>query len=95
MKRIYLILLLSYFVFGIGKISIAQSVLNPDDPIVEYDSLNPPVQPPWAQIGKWVRTKSVSWNSDSYKCYIYEGSCFRLKFPKSYNPNVNDGTNIP
>ena len=75
--------------------SFAQSVLNPADTIVEYDSTNPPVQPPYGQIGKWVRTKSVSWNSDSYKCYIYQGSCFRLKFPKSYNPTANDGKKYP
>ena len=73
----------------------AQSVLNPSDSIVEYDPTNPPVQPPYGQIGKWVRTKSVSWNSDSYKAYIYEGSCFRLKFPKSYNPTANDGKKYP
>ncbi|MBV9962994.1 MAG: fibronectin type III domain-containing protein [Parafilimonas sp.] len=73
----------------------AQSVLDPNDPIVEYDATNPPVQPPYGQIGKWVRTKSLSWNSDSYKCYIYEGSCFRLKFPKTYNPTANDGKKYP
>src|SRR6478609_2805348 len=96
MKKFYIIL----FLFGCISANFqnnlfAQSVLNPNDPIVEYDSLNPPVQPPFGQIGKWVRTKSLSWNSDSYKCYIYEGSCFRLKFPKSYNPTANDGKKYP
>ncbi|MEP6684157.1 MAG: fibronectin type III domain-containing protein [Parafilimonas sp.] len=96
MKKLYIFLFLYSCITSISQNKLfSQSVLDPNDPIVEYDSLNPPVQPPYNQIGKWVRTKSLSWNSDSYKAYIYQGSCFRLKFPKSYNPNANDGKKYP
>src|SRR5947209_3880788 len=73
----------------------SQSILDPTDPVINYDSTHPPVQPPFGQIGKWVRTPRVSWNTDSYKAYIYKGVCFRLKFPKTYNPAVNDGKKYP
>ncbi|HEU4553432.1 MAG TPA: fibronectin type III domain-containing protein, partial [Chitinophaga sp.] len=61
-------------------------VLDPNDPVVTYNSASPPTQPAWGAIGKWVRTKRLSWNTDSYKCYIYKGMQFRLKFPKNFNP---------
>ena len=73
----------------------SQSVLNPADPIVNYDSLNPPTQPPYGQIGKWVRRPSLNWNTESYKAYIYKGVPFRLKFPKSYAHGVADGKKYP
>ncbi len=95
MKKIYLLLSFCILVTTLKNTLNAQSVLDPNDPVIDYDPLNPPVQPPWGQIGKWVRTKSLSWNSDSYKAYIYEGSCFRLKFPKTYNPTANDGKKYP
>ncbi|SFQ52784.1 fibronectin type III domain-containing protein [Parafilimonas terrae] len=95
MKKIYLFSLLLYFAVFCQKQTAAQSVLDPNDPVVEYDPSNPPVEPPYGQIGKWVRTKGVSWNTDSYKAYIYEGMCFRLKFPKTYNPAANDGKKYP
>ncbi len=95
MKKFYLFSLLLYFAVFCQKQSAAQSVLNPNDPVVEYDPSNPPVEPPYGQIGKWVRTKKVSWNSDSYKAYIYQGMCFRLKFPKSYNALTNNGKKYP
>ncbi|HEX5154980.1 MAG TPA: fibronectin type III domain-containing protein [Parafilimonas sp.] len=73
----------------------AQSVLNPSDPVINYNPSNPPVEPPFGKIGKWVRTRGLAWNTDSYKAYIYEGACFRLKFPKTYNPTANDGKKYP
>src|SRR5690606_7102959 len=63
----------------------AQGVLDPNDPVVTYNPSNPPSQPAWGSIGKWVRTERVSWNSDLYKCYIYKGMQFRLKYPKNFN----------
>jgi predicted esterase len=60
-------------------------VLNPNDPVVTYNASNPPAQPAWGQIGKWVRTVRVGWNSDAYKCYIYKGMQFRLRYPKNFN----------
>lgn len=73
----------------------AQSVLNPADPVVTYNSAAPPATPSGAQIVKWVRTRRVSWNTDDYKCYYYNGNCFRLKFPKTYNPTAVDGKKYP
>jgi predicted esterase len=71
----------------------AQKMLNPTDTIVNYDSTNPPIQPPYGKIGKWVRTPSMDWNTSAYKCYIYQGSDFRLHFPQTYQPN--DGKKYP
>lgn len=95
MKKFYLFSLLLYFAVFCQKQTAAQSILSPNDPVVEYDPSNPPAEPPYGQIGKWVRTKGASWNSDSYKAYIYEGMCFRLKFPKTYSPTANDGKKYP
>ena len=71
------------------------SVLDPNDPVINYNSGSPPTQPAWGVIGKWVRTPSLGWNTDSYKAYIYKGNQFRLKFPKTYNPAANDGKKYP
>ncbi|MGZ3861290.1 MAG: carbohydrate-binding protein [Flavisolibacter sp.] len=75
----------------------AQSILDPTDVVVTYDSTHPPTQPVWGQIGKWVRTRrpEVTWNTDGYKAYIYKGVAFRLYFPKTYNPTLNDGKKYP
>jgi len=75
--------------------AFSQSVLNPNDAIVNYNSSKPPTQPAWGQIGKWVRTPKLGWNTSNYKCYIYNGCAFRLRFPKSYNPSANDGKKYP
>ena len=74
----------------------SQSVLDPNDPVVNYNPANPPAQPPAGQIGKWVRTpRNFWWNADVYKPYIYNGYGFRLRFPKTYNPAANDGKKYP
>ncbi|MFL5741581.1 MAG: carbohydrate-binding protein [Flavisolibacter sp.] len=92
--KLFLLVLVNTSLFSFCAQS--QSILDPTDPVITYDSTNPPVQPPWGQIGKWVRTKKrVSWNTDGFKAYIYKGVCFRLKFPKTYNPAVNDGKKYP
>jgi hypothetical protein len=95
MKNIYALTFLLALQICIQVSLKAQSVLDPKDPVIEYDPSNPPVEPSPGKIGKWVRTASLSWNSDSYKAYIYAGSCFRLKFPKTYNPTANDGKKYP
>jgi predicted esterase len=71
----------------------AQKILDPTDTLVNYDSTHPPVQPPYGKIGKWVRTPSMDWSTTAYKCYIYQGSDFRLHFPQTYQPN--DGKKYP
>lgn len=73
----------------------AQSVLDPTDPIVNYNASNPPTEPPYGQIGKWVRTPRLGWNTTPYKCYIYKGVAFRLLYPRTYNPTANDGKKYP
>src|SRR5258708_7169742 len=72
-----------------------QSILDPNDPVITYDPNNPPASPAWGTIGKWVRTVRLSWNTNNYKCYVYNGIPFRLRFPKSYNPTANDGKRYP
>ena len=37
----------------------------------------------------------MHWDASSYKCYIYKGIAFRLKFPKTYNPAASDGKKYP
>ena len=78
-----------------SPVAKGQSILNPADTVITYNAASPPTQPAWGTIGKWVRTKRVSWNTNNWKCYIYNGQCFRLRFPKSYNPTANDGKKYP
>jgi predicted peptidase len=69
-------------------------VLDPQDPIVIYDPAHPPALPPVGTLAKWVKTNRVAWNTTSFKCYMYNGIAFRLKFPKSYSPGA-DGKTYP
>src|SRR5690349_14404461 len=78
-----------------GPDAQSHGVMLPSDPIVTYNSNTPPAQPAWGVVGKWVRTRRVSWNTDLYKAYIYKGIAFRLKFPKTYNPTAVDGKRYP
>jgi hypothetical protein len=78
-----------------------QGILNPADSVYTYSSTaakgspNNPNTPANGTIGKWVRTVRMSWNTSEWKCYIYNGMCFRLHFPKGYNPTANDGKKYP
>ncbi|QEH42592.1 putative Ig domain-containing protein [Chitinophaga sp. XS-30] len=94
MKRfLHLLLLLPLWL--LSGTAGAQTTLDPSDPIVIYNSSNPPVEPQWGTIGKWVKTNRMSWTTTSYKAYIYKGMCFRLKFPKTYQHGVSDGKKYP
>jgi len=83
----------------------AQSIIDPSDPVVEYNSSAPPPTPPYNQIIKWVRTLNIEngavqyrnpgWNSDVYKAYNYNGLSFRVQFPKTYNPTAIDNKLYP
>ncbi|MFT3846783.1 MAG: fibronectin type III domain-containing protein [Lacibacter sp.] len=88
------VLLLVFFCF-IATSSYTQSILNPSDAVVTYNAASPPATPAWGTIAKWVRTKRLSWNTDSYKAYYYNGFAFRLKFPKTYDPAASDGKKYP
>jgi len=68
--------------------------MNPADPVIEYTGGNIQ-QPAYGQVADWVKTTRLNWNTDEYKCYIYKGHIFRLKFPKTYQHNVNDGKVYP
>jgi len=66
----------------------AQSIVNPADTVYTYNSSAPkgsstnPNQPATANtIGKWIRTVRMSWNTSNWKCYIYNGVPFRIRFP--------------
>jgi fibronectin type 3 domain-containing protein len=72
-----------------------QSILDPSDAVITYNPASPPASPAWGTIGKWVRTVRLAWNTSNYKCYIYNGLAFRVRFPKSYNPAANDGKKYP
>ena len=95
MQKFYFLLIILSTTFILPQFSAGQSVLNPNDPVITYNANTPPTQPTFGQIGKWVRTVRLGWNTDSYKCYIYKGCAFRLKFPKSYNPTAVDGKKYP
>ncbi|MCO5234793.1 MAG: fibronectin type III domain-containing protein [Chitinophagaceae bacterium] len=74
----------AFFVI-VGLTSAKAQVFDPNDGITTYNRNNPPAEPAFGQVGKWVRTRRVSWNTDSYKAYIYKGIAFRLKWPKNYD----------
>ncbi|MFT4022871.1 MAG: PA14 domain-containing protein [Flavihumibacter sp.] len=90
-----IIALFCALVFLFGSSVQAQSVLNPNDPVINYDAANLPTKPAYNTVGKWVRTPRLAWNTDSYKCYYLNGSVFRLKFPKNFQYGVNDGKKYP
>ena len=92
MKAKLLFILLSTVLFSY---QVGAQILDPTDPIVVYNPANPPSTPPYGQIKKWVVTPYLNWDASSYKAYFYKGIPFRLKFPKTYQPNVNDGKEYP
>lgn len=94
MKRILLLITIFCLALFTAVNSSAQSVLDPNDAIVTYNSAAPPTQPAYGQIGKWVRTSRLSWSTTGFKCYIYKGVPFRLKFPKSWT-SAADGKLYP
>lgn len=97
MKKIYLLLLLPLMLLLGTNFSAnaQQSVLDPNDTVVNYDAYNPPALPTAAGVMvKWVRTPLMSWNTLLWKPYFYStgpgnGIAFRLLFPKSYASNPN------
>ncbi|SHM92875.1 Fibronectin type III domain-containing protein [Chitinophaga jiangningensis] len=83
-----------------ARIAIAQSVIDPNDPIVRYTGGTLPAQPVEGQIGKWISRDRSSempngWKSTALKAYIYRGMAFRVQFPKTYNHTANDGKKYP
>ncbi len=83
LRNLLLLIICTTFATSYGQ------VLNPNDPIIEYDEDNPPSVPTHGTIAKWVRTKRVNWNTDAFKSYYYKGMAFRLRFPENYDPSGN------
>jgi hypothetical protein len=84
-----------------GKSAKAQLAMSPLDSVYTYSATAPagsvtnPNQPAAGKIGRWIRTVRVAWNTNEYKAYVFNGSAFRIHFPKSYNPTANDGKRYP
>ncbi|MEJ7626044.1 MAG: LamG-like jellyroll fold domain-containing protein [Ferruginibacter sp.] len=81
------------------KVHAQANVLNPADPDVIFTQSFQPAPPAWNNynITKWGHSSVLWWNpyAYGYKSYIYKGMVFRLKFPKTYQHNVNDGKKYP
>ncbi|MBE7170905.1 MAG: T9SS type A sorting domain-containing protein [Williamsia sp.] len=86
MKRI-LLLGVTAVLLLLNKVGVAQNVFNPNDIMVDYDSLHPPVTPASNTLAKWVRSRKMTWNTDRFKSYYYNGMAFRLRYPNNYNPS--------
>ncbi|HEX8333483.1 MAG TPA: fibronectin type III domain-containing protein, partial [Segetibacter sp.] len=86
---------------GVTTTVKAQSgIFDSNDPDVIFTSSNQPSVPSYGKIAKWGHSAQLTWNSLTpydygYKSYYYKGLAFRLKFPKSYQQNVNDGKKYP
>ncbi|WP_020531130.1 PA14 domain-containing protein [Flexithrix dorotheae] len=92
MKKFRLLLLLFILPFFFLSKDLSAQVLDPDDPLVRWEEGDPvPSQPAFGQIGKWVATQVVNWDTEDFKPYIFKGMPFRLMFPKNYDPNKADG----
>jgi hypothetical protein len=93
--RIFTLLLIALIAIA-SQSARGQNVLNPNDTLVTYNPAKPAPMPAFDNtIHKWLRTVRMTWNTNQYKCYIYNGCQFRLCYPKSYNPTANDGKLYP
>ena len=93
--RIFKWLLIAILFFVTGQTVQGQSILNPNDTVVTFNPADTPAIPAYGQIAKWVRTVRMTYNTNLWKCYIYNGNQFRLRFPPDYNPTANDGKVYP
>jgi large repetitive protein len=92
MKRVLLLTTIGIFCFILSAFS--QNVMTNNDPVYTYNSAavagsnTNPNEPAYNQVGKWVRTnRNLGWNTDSFKCYIFNSMAFRIRFPKTYATN--------
>ncbi|MGN6293159.1 MAG: fibronectin type III domain-containing protein [Chitinophagaceae bacterium] len=96
MRRFVTLLSVCLLLVGLPAFVQAQAgILDPADPVVTYDPSRPPTIPAYGTMAKWVRTKRVSFATETFKAYYYKGLQFRLKFPKSYQHGVADGKKYP
>jgi len=69
-----------------NKVSAQPNIFDPSDPVRVYDIYNPPPTP-MNTLLKWYRTPRMSWNTDRFKAYYFNGMAFRLRFPNGYDPS--------
>ncbi|MBX2888712.1 MAG: hypothetical protein KF829_08700 [Ferruginibacter sp.] len=90
--------LLSFIAFT-TQAQTYQYGFNSNDPDNVFTANNRPAIPAWNNynIVKWGHANRLSWGpfSKGYKSYLYQGVAFRLKFPKTYQQDVNDGKKYP
>jgi hypothetical protein len=98
--RVAFLLLAFVAVIG-GQEAKAQLTMTPLDSVYTYNSkatlgtVTNPNQPATGKIGKWIRTVRMSWNTNEYKAYIFNGTDFRIHFPHTYNPTTPNGKRYP
>ncbi len=94
--RISFLLLIAFMAFCAPTVwGQSSSIMTPNDTIVTFNPLDTPAVPSYGHIAKWLRTVRQPYNTDLWKCYIYNGNQFRLRFPPDYNPAVNNGKVYP
>lgn len=71
----------------------AQNVFDPNDSVYTYNPAAPlgtpsnPNVPANNVMAKWIRTPDrITWNTNKFKSYIWNGVQFRLRYPNNYNP---------
>jgi pimeloyl-ACP methyl ester carboxylesterase len=95
----------AFIIIAIGNSLFAQNVMSHTDINYQYDSTAPvgsntnPAVPSTDVLAKWVFDttqyryswwpSSAWWDFKRFKCYVYNGTSFRLRFPKNYDPNSN------
>ena len=83
-KILFFVVLIS--MFATAGVYAQPNIFNPNDVIADYSS-NHPAVPANDIMAKWGRTANrVPWNTSKFKCYIWNGMAFRLRFPNNYNP---------
>ncbi len=97
MKKILFYVLLLTLGFVTNQVNAQPGVFNPSDPDVIFTASNQPAVPAYNTIAKWGHANRLNWGpySNGYRSYYYNGTVFRLKFPKTYQHNVADGKKYP
>ncbi|HEY4149217.1 MAG TPA: hypothetical protein VGM41_09820, partial [Chitinophagaceae bacterium] len=78
-----------------ATIADAQNVFNPNDSVYTYNSsaaagsVTNPNTPANGVMAKWIRTTRMSWNTNKFKCYFFDGMALRIRFPNNYDPSGN------
>ncbi|MFL5789339.1 MAG: hypothetical protein ACJ748_14860, partial [Flavisolibacter sp.] len=99
-KSLFCAVLAALCLISSTALNAQPGIFDPNDPDVVFTPTNQPAAPSYGVISKWGHTNRLTWNNQrpfdyGYKSYYYKGMAFRLKFPKSYQHNVNDGKKYP